>query len=418
LEVAVVETERIVGVGTAGERAASKPSAIRLRRLNAMQIDFHHGVTYVVGRLAGFSHDEAAIVAYCAQYVDDATNEGLIRFDNGFSYNRISSAHKMLDYRNFKALANHRVWIPFHFLPANNGLPAVQLHQPSSVPGAMPSRPNVKTLTAPNLSTVSNASTDALVDRLICRPNSTVAQDMVRECIANRHERYGLHRLGVAMHVYADTWAHQGFAGVNHAVNDARHLTNATGQPTPKLLDRLTSFFIGEALPLGHGAVLGNPDRPFLRWGYTNGRGEKIWRDNPQDFLTAAEHLCQAMQRYRLGDGTATVPGLPPDDRRLIAQMLETVQGKGGERHRQWLTAIAAGKFSFGPAQVGYIAKGKGSWKYAALKTEAAKDRGDEVYAYDPAFLNSDWKLFHDALQAHRFYVLHTLLPSYGLCVA
>jgi hypothetical protein len=26
-----------------------------------MQIDFHHSVTYVVARLAGFNHDEAAI---------------------------------------------------------------------------------------------------------------------------------------------------------------------------------------------------------------------------------------------------------------------------------------------------------------------------------------------------------------------
>lgn len=30
-------------------------------------------------------------------------------------------------------------------------------------------------------------------------------------------------------------------------------------------------------------------------------------------------------------------------------------------------------------------------------------------------FLSSHWKLFHDALQAHRFFVLHELLPKYGL---
>ena len=84
-----------------------------------MQIDFHHSVTYVLSRIAGFLHSEASIIAYCAQYVDDATNSGIIHFDNGWSFDRICSAHKLLDYRNFQELANHHVWIPFHFLPGN-----------------------------------------------------------------------------------------------------------------------------------------------------------------------------------------------------------------------------------------------------------------------------------------------------------
>ncbi len=352
-----------------------------------MQIDFHHGVTYVVARLAGFTHDEAAIVAYSAQYVDDATNSGLIRFDNGFLFERISSAHKMLDYRNFQELANHHVWIPFHFLPGNGGLPR----------GQTPS--------------------GSIVDQLICRPNSYVAQDMVRGCIAGRSAAYSLYRLGITMHVYADTWAHQGFAGINDRVNEAEKLKDGRGHPDYKLLDRLASFFIGEALPLGHGAVLGHPDKPYLRWGYTNGRGVAIERDNPKDFLTAADHLCQAMQRYRLGDGEAVVPGLPTADRALIAKMLETLTASSGtERHQKWLQAIATGQFSFGPAIVSYVAKGKGSWKHAALGTEAIVDRGDEIYTYRPEFLRSHWKRFHDALQAHRFYVLHSLLPGYGIC--
>ena len=48
-----------------------------------MQIDFHHGVTYTVARLAGFAHRDAETIAYCSQYVDDATNSGATRFDNG-----------------------------------------------------------------------------------------------------------------------------------------------------------------------------------------------------------------------------------------------------------------------------------------------------------------------------------------------
>ena len=89
-----------------------------------MQIDGHHTLTYIVARLAGFNHNQASNIAYSAQYVDDATNSGTIHFKNGAMYTRISSAHKMLDYRNTDELANHQVWIPFHFLPGNAGKPA------------------------------------------------------------------------------------------------------------------------------------------------------------------------------------------------------------------------------------------------------------------------------------------------------
>ncbi len=354
-----------------------------------MQIDFHHGVTYVVARLAGFDHDCANIIAYSAQYVDDAINAGLIRFDNGALFTRISSAHKMLDYRNFKELANHYVWIPFHFLPGNGGLPADQ--DPAGT----------------------------FVEKLICRPNSYVAQDMVRECINQRHHSYGLYRLGVTMHVYADTWAHQGFAGISHRVNEATYLIDEQGKPDHKIANRLKNFFIGEALPLGHGTVLSNTDKPFLRWGYTNGRGEKIVRDNPKDFLAAADHLCQAMQRYRMGNMDATVPGLEEPDKSRIAELLQTIRDEKGEaRHQQWLAAIAEGVFSFGSATVTYTSKGKGSWKYEALKTECEVDRDTAIYPYSPAFLTSHWKLVHDALQAHRFHIVHELLPKYKICIA
>jgi hypothetical protein len=354
-----------------------------------MQLDFHHGVTYVVARLAGLTHAEASIVAYCAQYVDDATNSGLIRFQNGALFSRISSAHKLLDYRNFKELAVHHVWIPFHFLPANCGLPAGQ-----EPPGDF-------------------------VDRLICRPNSLVAQQMVKGCIADKDAPYALHRLGITLHVYADTWAHQGFAGVNHRVNEVTRVTDAEGKPDRSIMKRLAGYFMSEALPLGHGAALSYPDRPFLRWGYTNGKGEQVWRDNPRDFLEAADHLCQAIRRYQMGDPEAVVAGLLEPDKAMIGYMLRSITDEDRfVRHQKWVQAIAAGKFSFGSARIAYIGKGKGSWKHEALGTEKAIDLENETFLYRSAFLNSNWKHFHDALQAHHFHVLHELLPQYGICTA
>jgi len=87
-----------------------------------MQIDGHHALSYTVSRMAGFEHKEAETIAYAAQYVDDATNSGLIKFKDGSMYSRISSAHGVLDIGNhLDEHENHLVWVPFHFLPGNGG---------------------------------------------------------------------------------------------------------------------------------------------------------------------------------------------------------------------------------------------------------------------------------------------------------
>lgn len=365
-----------------------------------MQIDFHHGVTYVVARLAGFPHEPAQTVAYSAQYVDDATNDGYIAFDNRSMYYRIASAHKMLDYKNFDELANHHAWISFHFLPGNGGLAADQ------------------------------GEDLAFVQKIVCRPNSYVARDMVRECIARRGDAHALHRLGIAMHVYADTWAHQGFAGISHEVNHTFDLKDAEERTDHSLRARVKDFFgdafdtarsrlVGNTMPLGHGTVLSNPDKPFLRWSYTNGLGQPVTRDNPRDFLEAADNMCKAMRSFLAGDESLGAQGLPDGDRRTIDRMLRTTLGDNGrERHAAWLEAIRDGAFSFGAAELDYVAKGVNSWKYQALGTAASEDDKNQVFPYQSAFLRSDWKRFHDALQAHRLYVEHDLLPQYGICAA
>ncbi len=354
-----------------------------------MNIDAHHATTYVIARLSGFSHQDAEIVAYSAEYVDDATNDGVIRFDNGATYHRICSAHRMLDYRNVESLRSARVWVPFHFLPGNGGLPE----------GVDPD--------------------GAFIEKLICRPDSPIARAMFATTIAERGKPYGLHRLGIAAHVYTDTWAHQGFTGTTHDVNAARDLVNDKGEPDLPMTERIQRFFVAKAVPLGHGSVLGHPDRPYLVWGYTNGRGERIIRDNPKDYIAAFEALCKMFRRYLLGNPHAEVPGIPEPDRTVVEAMIRTLTDPSEHvRHRQWLNVIAQGGFSFGKVALTYIAKGEGSWKHQALGTVKETDDEDDVFPYRHEFLKSNWKLFHDALKAHQFHIVHELLPRFRICTA
>jgi hypothetical protein len=368
-----------------------------------MQIDFHHGVTYCVARIAGFDRERAAIIAYASQYVDDAVESGPVKFDNGTVFHRINSAHKTLDYRNFEKLANQRVWVPFHFLPGNHGLPA------------------------------GRSATGETIDRSICRPNSHVAQDMLRECIRTQQAPHALQRLGISMHVYGDTWAHQGFTGINHKINRASELLDEQGRLDrtkqeriqkfyektigEQIIDRVTGLFVSEMLPLGHGAVLSYPDKPFLKWGYTNGLGEVVQRDNPADFLEAAQHMCQWLQRYLVGNSEVAVPGLPMVDRAMIADLLgNTRDWESAARHDRWCQAIKDGKFSFGSEDCSYIAEGSGSWVAEAFGVSNPSFE-DPRYCHPcpPNFLASNWKLFHDALLAHQSFVMQELLPRYQI---
>ena len=123
-----------------------------------MQKDFHFGTTYTLSRLAGFSKEESEIIATSSQYIDDAIHSGKIIFNNRAGYQFFAAAHKMLDYRNYKELANHYSWIPFHFLPGN-------VTDDPLFDGVEP-----------------------FVQKLICQPNSLVAKLMIKKTIQNKHK--------------------------------------------------------------------------------------------------------------------------------------------------------------------------------------------------------------------------------------
>ncbi len=360
-----------------------------------MDIDFHHGVVYVLARLAGFTAPEAGIIAYSSQYVDDATTDGIIRFKNGAMYKPVCSAHKALDYRNFNELAVHLVWVPFHFLPGNSLFPAGQ-----------------------------GEDLD-FITRIVCRPDSYVARDMVRECIRRGSEPNGLHRLGITLHVYADTWAHQDFAGIQHQANTVEYL--ADDEVSRSLLGRVTEYFkdifdreasrFTDALPLGHGCVLSYPDRPYLKWKYQDYTGRLVMRDNTLICSEAAKKIYSMLKRFQTGDPDAEVAGLDDRDAAQLTGLLREISDPAGaDRHRKWLEKIRAGVFRFGPEEVEYRPKGPGSWEDTATGGSGANPLVE--LDFSPDFTGSDWKKFHDALQDHHYFLLRVLFPRYGLWVA
>jgi hypothetical protein len=362
-----------------------------------MEKDFHFGVTYVVARLAEFDHPEAETIATACQYVDDTVNTGILKFKNGERFYRRSTAHEWWSPINLDEVDECGVWVPFHFLPGND---------------------------------LQGPKRDQFYNQMICHPGSSVATAMLRSCIVEQEQPFRLHRLGIVAHVYADTWAHQGFAGVGHRINSVSsiRLLRPAESSTCHLLRTLKHRFhlnklklevtninpvaIWEWLrrrlpPIGHSQALSYPDHPFRRWSYLNCDGKLIVRNNPRDFVDAAEALHKFFCRFRLKDPDAVVAPIPvPFRRRIAAILAHLTDDDAGVRNDQWLRLVSEGRFGFERVNLAYRPHGPGSWKRKSLGIDDAVIRDDVILDKPTGFDTSDWKLFHDAANVHRSWVM------------
>lgn len=357
-----------------------------------MNIDFHYGVVYIVARIGGLSGDAARTVAHACQYVDDATTAGILRFAGGETFERFATAHKMIDYSNIENDKNSLVWTPFHFLPAGEG--------------------------------------DTLQEKAVCRPDSAIARELVRRAIRQRNADNALHRLGVTLHTYVDTWAHQGFAGIECKYNRVSHLEaeDCTREnwlarlaaATGHLFEHMESQLLSTDLPVGHGAALHYPDRPWVEWSYIDGTGMLVKRQNLEEFVCAAEMACRAVQAFVAGtEAFESQPGLPAHVKDALRELLRTNTSNDDQQRLAGIcAAVSAGGIPGLKETIpDYVAKGPGSWKCDATGLLSDDDRGEHP-AWSTVFEESDYRRFHDAVKEHRFVVTQEILPAHGLRIA
>lgn len=211
-----------------------------------MQKDFHFYAIGVIARAAGFSIHDALVIAYCSQYVDDATEGEPIRIvikntKTEFTFEPVRTAYDFFKYnQGFDSLgwsAQKRVHIPFHFVPS-------------------------KPFTY---------STPELPFAYITQPHSHFAELLLKNAASADHPVHRLSRIGVALHTYADTWAHQGFSGREHeAENNVRSLqVKDPGDGKMKKLwleNLITDIPLFDIPEIGHAEALYLPDVGYLDW--------------------------------------------------------------------------------------------------------------------------------------------------------
>lgn len=249
-----------------------------------MNINFHYAAIKVIAGHAGFSDEETEVIAYSSQFVDDASmhepinldrDPGVpgIRFERG-EFDPICTAHKDIDYLTniTKPRAHERVYVCFHFIPSFKGQSRYKKFRQAMKDGPF-ARKLVK---------------DAL-DEL--------------SAIPGEYRTRGLIRLGIALHSYADTWAHQGFSGYrNSEDNDIRSVRIKEGSTWKKV--GLASWFVSYAAPdLGHAEAGALPDRSDVSWDCKPAKVKEM-RSNTTEFLDASEAILTLLRAKAQGAGT------------------------------------------------------------------------------------------------------------------
>lgn len=194
-----------------------------------MDIEFHYYITYLVAARAGYTPQQASVIAYASQYVDDndIIHEINVGLDSYYS-NYISQTMNIFKPKR-KLL---RIYPLFHFIP---GEPMAE----------------------------SARRKDGKLHYLNTTPNSMNAQAVLQAALNTGD----LYRLGIAVHAYVDTWAHENFVGYFDEMNALKGL-----------LEKANVELIG------HAAAKHDPDRIGVVWHDCRLVSERGKRNNLESF--------------------------------------------------------------------------------------------------------------------------------------
>lgn len=259
-----------------------------------MNPDFHYYATYCAAMLAGYSHEESMEICYSDQFVDLCSITFLSTLNAPLSAATTQLQLELMDAKtDIPGLQDiTRIWSSFHFLPYD-------LH-------AEPLKKTGKRYKNKY--------------RLICKPNGELLAPTV-----DLAKGKGLQAVGIAMHILADTWAHQNFAGTpSWVINNTnsyfyelfedgnggyreKKITFRHSASTPDDIENsiytcsLNTSSEKSIMSLGHGRAGHLPDYCFIRYKYLPAWGdyEEIIKDNPSDYLHAFCQMIYAMKYLR-----------------------------------------------------------------------------------------------------------------------
>ena len=363
-----------------------------------MQVDMHYYGTLAMALAAGIPKDDAEIIAYASQFVDDSTGtDSEENEDHGplYAINTAQGHRQVIIDNPFRiqeiTIEQRRVWIPFHYLPGGEGT--------------------------------------TFSEKLLCIKNSKIAQKMLEHSMEVAHNKpFELHLIGITAHVYMDTFTHYGFSGISSTLNRIKNNTILLNedQKIDALLPRLNVAHIAEGIArgLGHVGVIELPDIPYLKWQFEFDRprsnyDDKNVRDNSIDFMEGCKSLYNyflkfAKKKYSKFDSWRNFASSGLNFRNvkagkrikfskikeILRNIIEFENDNKEDRIEKWYDS-------------GLIQDCK---RYNKDTWEQDKEKFSKLLSSSNGILTDVYR-FHQAATYHRYYVLKDLLPSYGIAV-
>jgi len=352
-----------------------------------MQIDYHFYGIYTLCRLAGINEAISKKIAYSSQHTDDAKYDHVLKFQNGGRYKQEMSAHHFIDLKVASDEVGFDIFIPFHFLPGLIG--------------------------------------DVYEEKLVCRQNSEIAVEMLKDSIKTIHLPFGIHRIGISLHVYADTWAHDGFNGLRSPFNEVINLKCNGREGKGKLRDKigvgikgliwqLKKLLMPMLPPIGHAQAITSPDEPYLCWRYLNHEMVLIESNNLKKVTESLFYIYKFLSEDLL-KAKEEIFIEPAKEWGDIKEKLENIfrlEESSENRLLNWQHKLSEGYFGFTSS----IVYDDREWFGEAVKVISQEGHSDK-YESKADFSRSDWRLFQNAIKYHRFYIKSRLLAEHDIYI-
>ncbi|HEY1405806.1 MAG TPA: DUF6765 family protein, partial [Spirochaetota bacterium] len=251
-----------------------------------MEISSHYYALLAFCRARGFSRDVAEKIAHASQFVDDATiNKMTIKNPRSAiecdtiadrkCFFDMATCHSYFRVKTFNYTSMIRNTSAFHFVPGCSG---------------------------PTFS-----------KKMRCKEESPVIGKILDASLKDAD----VIKFGMLLHVYADTFSHQGFSGLLSEVNNIDELASSekVSRSISEFVISVKNWFgksnidklFDKAVPgYGHAQAFTFPDEPYLVWSYEYDASEDMSEqtqksgkiNNPDRFTRAFEKMTGFLDSY------------------------------------------------------------------------------------------------------------------------
>jgi hypothetical protein len=317
-----------------------------------MNAEFHYYSIYFLCLRSGMPEGRCADIAFASQYVDNA----ILAYDfddDGFAYRgRVTQNYVFWNEETFRT-----VYLPFHFVPGE-------------------------------IETARRERVDASASRWTVTPDSPLAKELLVAALRTGDD----FRIGIALHAYADTWAHQHFSGRIEKSNIVD-----PSSPLP---------------PAGHLQALRSPDDAAGRWTDARLLPELARVDNGARFRAAARRIYRYLRTYlRLGfeeeelvldELSAAWARYPGDMKARIASFTVDLDVPPYEK-RSYLTAAGIGSERFDDRKEDSPSSGydKLDWLRAEIARRSGVGSGSRRVNTHGRFRGSKLQRWYEAAREH-----------------